>query len=247
MSVRWLHELTRFLTGREAMSDPNAYVARLLERYEHQPILRGLVQLIPLNIGAAYESALLTKLNEYRAERLRTFFDELESGRIELSRDVIESEDFLHSYFATLRAVLSTRRRQKIRYLARLMKSAFSADRFESVDQYEELLAIVDDLSFRELVALSILAECETATPQEAIENELQRANKLWPAFEKKVADRLGISATDLSPLLTRLQRSGCYAEITGGYYDYTGGRGRLTSLYYAIAKLAGNFADISE
>jgi hypothetical protein len=76
--------------------------ARLVRRYEFQPALKALLQLVPM--AAAFDSGLLAMFRQYEAERLRVFFDELGSGAIELTTATIESEDFLHCYFQTLRA-----------------------------------------------------------------------------------------------------------------------------------------------
>lgn len=66
-----------------------------------QPVIRSLIQLIPYGVGTAFDVFIVYKIQEIRKERLRTFFDELGAGKIELTKNLIESEDFLH-YFATL-------------------------------------------------------------------------------------------------------------------------------------------------
>jgi hypothetical protein len=96
----------------------------LVERYERQPIIRGLVQLVPFGIGSALDTALAVKFQEYRTDRLREFFDELGTGEVPLTPDLIESDDFLHCYFATVGAVVKSYRKEKVRYLARLLRSA---------------------------------------------------------------------------------------------------------------------------
>lgn len=217
--------------------------AELLARYEQRPLIRGLVQLVPLGIGSAVESALLTKLNQYRAERLREFFDELGAGRLSLTEEIVESEDFLYCYFATINAVLRSRRGEKARFLARLLKGGF--DGFvENVDEYEELVALTDDLSHRELAVLALLARHESENPMRPGDNALQRATRFWPQFVADAGSKLGIPTSLLAAMLRRLQRSGCYEEFTGAYLDYTGGLGRTTELYHRLAKAAGHITE---
>ena len=219
-------------------------LAGLLQRYQRQPVLRALVQLVPLGIGSAADTGLATALARIEEERLRTFFDELEAGRVELTPEVAESEEFLHAFLATTAAARRTRRREKIRYLARLRRSTFSDTPPQSGDEYEELLSIVEDLSARELQVLALLAQAERETLFQGDENDLQRAYKVWPTFETRVQEKLGINPEELAPMLVRLQRSGCYVEFTGGYWNYTGGRGHISALYRRLEQLAGSISE---
>ena len=217
----------------------------LLARYERQPIIRGLVQLVPFGIGSFVETTLLVRFQAYRTDRLREFFDELETGGVPLTPELVESNDFLHCYFATLGAVVKSRRKEKARYLARLLKSALAGEGVSSVDEYEELLSIIDELSYRELSILSLLARHERATPRQEGENELQRAGRFWPTLAAEAEKLFGVSGAMLQSILVRLQRSGCYEEFVGGYWDYTGGRGRLTPLYFRLEQIAGDISEV--
>ena len=218
----------------------------LLTWYQGRPILRGLVQLVPLGIGSAVETALLTNLQRINVERLRVFFDELAAGNEQLSPDLIRSDDFLHCYFCTVQAVLRSRRVQKIRYLARLLRSATSLGGPENVDEYEEVLGIVDELSYRELLVLSMLARHERATPQSSEENDLQRSVRLWDRFKAEAQERTAMTAELLDAWLLRLPRSGCYELLTGGYASGPlGGQGKLTPLYYRLERFAGSMSDV--
>lgn len=216
----------------------------LAERYERQPLLRALVQLVPMGIGSAADIWLVTALARIDEERLRTFFDELQAERIELTPEIAESEEFLHAFLATTAAARRTRRREKIRYLARVLRSACSEMPRGLGDEYEEILTIVEDLSTRELQILALLAQAERETQFRGDENDLERANTIWPTFETRVHSRLGIGPEELAPMLVRLQRSGCYIEFTGGYWNYTGGRGHVSALYLRLEQLAGQFPE---
>lgn len=218
----------------------------LLARYERQPIIRGLVQLVPFGIGSAVETVLLARFQAYRADRLREFFDELGTGSLTLTPELIESNDFLHCYFATIGAVVKSRRHEKARYLARLLKSAFVPGGVSSTDEYEELLSIIGELSYRELGILSLLAQYERATPLRSGENELQRAGRFWPSLTAEAERLFGVSTTMFQSILVRLQRSGCYEEFTGAFLDYTGGRGHLTPLYFRLEEVAGDVATVA-
>ena len=215
----------------------------LLARYERQPVLRGLIQLIPMGIGSAADSALLTQLNNYRDQKLRTFFDELGSGSIELTEEQVSSNDFLHCYFSTVSAALRSRRSEKIRLLAKILRGQIEGE-VSNTDEYEEIVGIVDDLSYREVQIIVILHKKEQDNPIAGNENDLQRAMRIWPGFEQEVRLALGIDPELLRSLLVRIQRSGCYEEFTGSFASYTGGIGKTTPLYLKIMNAAVTTAD---
>jgi len=216
----------------------NPKVLELAKRYEKSPVLRALVQLIPFGAGGAADTALTTIITNIREDRARTFFDELAARDFPLTEREIQSEDFLHAYFATCKAALNTRRREKIRLFAQLLHSyAFKDTEFE---EFEEHLSILDGLSYREFQILVTLKRYEEANPSKPEgESELQRANSFWQDFQSECAAKLKIPADELSGVLTRLNRTGLYQTIVGTYFDYTGDRGRLTANFYRfIAQL---------
>lgn len=203
----------------------------LLKKYEDNYILRALIELLPCGVGGFINSILVGYLNQVRQERLDAFFAELATGRLVLTEEEMQKEDFLHKYLITVRAVLDTRRREKIKLLARLFRNG--ACRLEplEVDTYEEYLSILDDLSYRELGILVMLYQYEQDYPKREGENDLQRANRFWGQFKDGVASQLGIEANEIDAMLMRLTRSGLYELFTGNYYGYTGGQGKTTPL----------------
>ncbi len=212
-------------------------IGKLAEQYTSKPALRSLLQLIP-GWGSA-DVLLQHRANEIQADRLRTFFDELGEGKHELTEELIQSEDFLHCFFKTTRAALNTRQREKIKMFAKLLNSSLVPGSFSSTDEYEEYLGILDDLSYRELIILSVLESYESRFMKSAGENELQRAYRFWELFTAELEKNLCIHKDELIGALTRLTRSGCYEILPGGFGDMGGeGVGKLTHTYFRLKKL---------
>lgn len=69
------------------------------------------------------------------------------------------------------------------------------------------------------------------------LENDLQRATRLWDSFEAAVETERGVRPDELRAILTRLNRTGLYETFIGGYYDYTGGKGKLTPVFAEFAE----------
>lgn len=210
----------------------------LIKRYETNPVIRGLIQLIPFGIGSAVDVALCVQLENIRKDRIRTFFDELGNNSVQLTPELLKSEDFLHCYFATTKAALNSRRREKIEMFAKLLKSSVRGGPFDSTDEYEEYLSILDELSYRELMILFKLHKFESDLIHEENENDLQRANRFWDKFNTELIDQLRIPANEIDAVLTRLNRTGCYETFVGGYFDYTGGKGKTTPTFWRLKEL---------
>jgi hypothetical protein len=208
----------------------------LLEHYNEHPVVRALVQLIPFGVGGALDVVLTQTLNRMRRERATTFLDELSRGGVTLDEVLLESEDFVHAFIVTTRLALNTRRREKIALFARLFKNAFGRFGPPNPDDYEDLVMILDDLSYKEIVALTIMDECHERSRKDGL-NDLQQANAFWDQFEEHLSRELGIPNVEVASFMSRIARSGCYELITGSYFGYGGGRGKLTPTFYRLKR----------
>jgi hypothetical protein len=212
--------------------------ASLLERYSRSTTIRALIQLIPFSAGGAVDVFLMGRLDAIRAERAKAFFDELSKSDAILTPEAIDSEDFLHRYFTTVKCALNTRRREKIKAFARLLKASLGDDgTCADADVYEDFLSILDGLSYREIRALALL-EQYYKTPRDAGQNDLQWTNIFWEEFVVVAGKELGLQADVVVDFMNRISRTGCYEMFTGSYMDYTGGKGRLTPTYFRLKKM---------
>jgi hypothetical protein len=225
------------------------YIERLMRRYAKNPVMRALVQFLLPRIGPALDVALTTLLDRIAEGRAITFFDELSAGATGLTEENIRNEPFLHAYFATQAAAFKTMRREKIRLFARLLKTAAANPALLHDGSYEEYLRILDDLSYREMLVLEILEQCESASPSRESENEWTRTERYWHQFVEQVRAKVGISETELPGFLTRLCRSGCCETVAdvpfGG--PITGGRPKLTEMYRKLKSLVGRIVEEQE
>lgn len=184
---------------------------------------------------------MASAVEEIRRERQRTFFDELAAGEIDLTEELIQKEDFLHAIDAVYRAAMRTYEREKIQKFARLLLFGVRENRLGS-DEMEEFVAILDDLSPRELDILMCLKKFEDAHPRETrgydnqnnpeYDNELQRTKRYWDDFSNEVTKRFNITSGNLNGILARLNRTGLYQTIIGAYFGYTGNKGFTTDRF---------------
>jgi len=205
----------------------------LAVRYSKKPLIGALVQLIPY-VGGAGHSLAMERAERIKAERARAFFDELSAGEINLSEELIQSDDFLHSFFVTLEAGLRARHHEKTVMFAKLLKSAFTDNRPRNIDELEEFTSILDDLSHEEWGALLIL-DRYSDVPRDPAQNDLQWSRSFWDRFVAELEGELDIPHLELTPFLNRIARTGLYDQFVGGYMDYTGGLGMLTQRFHRL------------
>lgn len=219
---------------------------KLLAHYEGNRVIRALVQIIPYGIGGAIDVLLTRTLTTIREERSRTFFDELAKDEPQLEPALLESEDFLHCFFATTRYALNSRRREKIVMFARLLKSSVSEEGPQDVDEYEAFLEILDELNHRELRALAIL-DSYSDKPRDPDQNDLRWTNTFWDNFVARLSNELKVPEDEVTNFMNRISRTGCYEMFTGTYLDYTGGKGKLTPTYRRLKKFVGQHAEAAD
>ena len=208
-------------------------IRQLAEQYNDNPVVKALVQLITPYIDAL-DTLLMTHLQSFRDKRIITFFDELATLDIELNPELLVSEDFLHCCFATLKAAINTYQQEKIRKYANLLGTYTMSGNFADVDEFEEYLKILEELSLKEINILEILETHEAKHPlrEDENENEGQRVNRFWASFTQTLINELEIPREEIDARLMRLTRTGCY-ELLRTYV--VGSKGKLTPTYIRL------------
>ena len=206
-----------------------------LECYSTHPALRGLVNVIPA-VGPLIDGVIVEIWEHLKAKRLREFFDQLAQGKVLVTEEHVANEEFVHCFIATSKAVTFTNRHEKIAMFARLLESVVKRTNDFSIDEYEEFLNILDELSYREILVLHILDQY-SGTPRENHQNDLQWTCTFWDDFVDEIREKLQIHPAQITSILARLARTGCY-DIFTGYFDTKGDKGQLTPLYYRLKTL---------
>lgn len=210
----------------------------LIIRYDKQPSVRALIRfaltganfLVP-GAGSVADIALDATVRKIAGNRGREFFDELAEGDF-VSRELLENEDFVHCFAATLSRALNTHRQEKTRMFARLLKTPLSdTGTISDVDEYEYFLDILNDLNYREFQALRILDSFNRQRPKDQ-PIDLQWTMTIWEDFEQELTHQLGIPASATGEFMHRLSRTACYLEFSGTAWDYEGGMGKVTPTY---------------
>ena len=212
----------------------------ILARYADNPIIRALVNFIPAGIGSAVDILIMDRVQKIKESRVRTFFDELASGGIVFSDELVQSDDFLHALDSTMRAAFRSRHEEKIRIFARLLNNGVIEGRAVSADDYEELVSLLDELSLREWHALLMFRQRLDAVDPTG-RNGLQRVIVMWPDFVVALEQELQVPLSEASSFMNRIARTGLYNEFTGSFMDYSGGLGTTTPKFDRFRALVKN------
>jgi hypothetical protein len=202
---------------------------KILPYYDNR-IIRSLIQLVPIGIGGAIDVVLMQTMENIKEKRARAFFDELSNGNILIDESLLQSEDFLHSYFATTKAALNSRRREKIQMFARLLKSSITGEGPKDIEEYEDFLGILDELSIRELRALAILDEF-SSIPSATEKNDSTWTATFWDKFVNRLGVELKIPPEEVNDFMNRISRTGCYEMDINSYFANSSGR-KITPIY---------------
>jgi len=200
------------------------------------PIIRGLMQLIPAGIGSALDVMIVDSAERIKKERAWVFFEELGAGQVALTEELVQSDDFIHALDATMRAAFRTRRAEKIRMFARLLKRGAIDGGAGSADDYEEMVGLLDELSYREWQALLLFQGFLDNTP--VYLTPLHRATHAWMQFTAELRAQLGVDDSEASSFMNRIARTGLYNEIIDSSVGYQGGVGITTPRFVRFRRL---------
>ena len=99
-----------------------------------------------------------------------------------------------------------------------MLKGSLKSGSFSSLDEYEELLEVVDGLSYRQFVALRRLSEYENEFSNVSAEKDKHHMELYWDKYRSEITNTLGIAEADFESFMTRLESSGLYARQIGGW-----------------------------
>jgi len=221
---------------------------RVLKLYSSSYFARFVVKQLSLYgipIGDVIDSLAAEAYNKLHVERATVFFEELDKGEIELTQEVVQSEEFLFSLFAALKSSLYTRQKEKVRFFAKLFATHLKKNQFTQADEYDDYLKILDELTFREIYMLYRLKQYEDTAhlievdeDDEDKDDELRMAGLYWRDFSREMHETLGIEYPEIAGLLTRAGRTGCYAPITSMTLGYSGDRGKTTRVFEKLVNM---------
>lgn len=121
-----------------------------------------------------------------------------------------------------------------MRLFARALINGIVGEQASSVDDFEESLSILDDLSFREWQALLLFDRYYAATPLD--ETPLARVQSFWGNYCDEVANQLSVPRDEVSEFVQRTARAGVFPRLAGVFQD-KGEQGVTTPIFARLKR----------
>jgi hypothetical protein len=204
------------------------------EHYSENPLTAFLLTALGIVVPqiALGKEVIDRSVSKIQKERFQTLLGELSKGEKLITPELIETEEFIHSFVIVYQASMNTFQREKIRRFARILLSAIEKDELAS-DKFEEFTRILKDLTDRELEILIILKRIENKFPyNKNDEDDFQRVIRYWEDFLYQVNAQTDTDIQLIRYIITGLERTGLYESFAGMILGYDGGIGRTTALF---------------
>ncbi|MEM9953791.1 MAG: hypothetical protein AAF846_19435 [Chloroflexota bacterium] len=132
------------------------------EHYDENPLTALLLTTVSLFIPqiAVGKEAIDHAVTKIQKQRFQTLIDELAKGEKLLTPEIIESEEFIHSFVVVYRAAINTYQRDKIRMFARILINSIKLNELTS-SRFEIYINLLETISYMELEILKKLNSLE--------------------------------------------------------------------------------------
>ena len=121
--------------------------------------------IVPL--GDVIDTNINEVVNNFIKQKQEIFLNEILKNNTELSTVDVNDVEFIMNFKKTLDAVNRLSNNDKIKYFAKLLKNGYMEKERISNDEYEEILRILTDLSYREINYIFFLYDFESKNDKE--------------------------------------------------------------------------------
>jgi hypothetical protein len=210
-------------------AEPN-FIGALSESYAKKPLVKALLKLVPG--GSSADTLFQKRADELKAERQRIFFDELAKGKQDFSAELLESNEFVHAFFCTLRAVMNARHEDKIRAFARLLTAKLEPGEHVGDDEHEEMIRLLESVTAREFGVLYDLKHFELQEALAHSDLEERRIANYWDSFAKAAVEKYSIDEKTFPSFMSRLEATGLFLRDSTLHYGAITERGTTTLMF---------------
>ncbi|MEM7760312.1 MAG: hypothetical protein AAF298_19610 [Cyanobacteria bacterium P01_A01_bin.40] len=223
----------------------------LIERYDH-PLVRALMQLVPMGIGSSLDVALTETISRIRRERQIAFFDQIAKSTIALKEEDIQSDDFIYGFFAVYKHINNTRYIEKVKLFANLFINGVLTKHIYEHDLFVDYVDILEKLNIRDIFVLKEIENFEQLYTKGELKpkhQDIAQPSDIIPhwhtEFMQPIQQKLNIDDAGFKRILLKLIGVGLFERTyflntnstatTVGNYDLTG---ILTPTYEEFKRL---------
>lgn len=169
-------------------------------------------------IGEAIGVAIDLTLENFQKKKQEEFINIIRESN-NITKEMITDIDFIMGFIKATEAVNRLSTNDKVIYIANLFKNTFCIEGEKNIDEYEEWLANLSSLSYREINILIMLYQS----------NKNKEKKEM---FYSNMEEKLGLDKENIIAILTSISRSGFCKEKVGTFLGYTGGEFYTTDYF---------------
>lgn len=235
--------------------DNNSSLQQLNTKMYKNPVIKAIQSLIEDNVPivgtlvAASRAAFEQRLSNMQEERKAVFLAELDKGG-SITTEMLEMEEFIHSFLVVYRAAINTYQREKIRRFARILLTGIEENEL-ATDKFEEFIHILNGVTETDLLVIRELSAYESkylsiSKPESKWDVVHILAETDWLQYVEYMEQAHNVRNEHVYSILNRLGSVGLY-EINMGMNRSGRSRGRATLLYSEFAKWVQLEAEVGD
>ncbi len=210
------------------------YNAEQMEDVKNNPAVKAtilsLIKTIPM-LGELIDDTIDVVLTKFQESKRNELLDIILHDSENITTEMVNDVEFIMNFAKTLDAVNRLGSNDKVKYFANVLKNGYLSNERIADGEFEEYLFALSTLSYRQINILIDLYIHEKNNVKEYNgKDETQKNNKLagryepWRDFVNNITTKYLITEEDVVSILSSISKTGFCNEITGTYFDYSGG-----------------------
>lgn len=174
----------------------------------NSPLVSAFVGVIKTYVpffGDLADGIIKNELSNFQNIKRDEFCKIVFSNQELITSDLIKDMEFIMEFMKTIDVVNRLSSNDKVKYLANLFKNSYILNKNRNLDEYEEWLSRLSDLSYREIQLLEFLYECDKKMTHLHIssDDKYLRVQKAWDLFLQNGKSRFNLNSNDLSAIIS--------------------------------------------
>lgn len=170
-------------------------------------MIRSLFNIFPMPLNKLVDSSIEEMFRNFQSSKDEELCELIFSDE-SVTLDDVKDATFITDFARSLSAVRRLSTNKKVVYIANLFRNYHSSGVNEEIDEFEEFLSRLEDLSYRELKILAYLCDCENKVPHIEPDKAVDQL-ATWDYFEKTASKEFDLIINDVKSIVAGTVRSG--------------------------------------
>lgn len=170
-------------------------------------MIRSMFNILPVPLNELVDASIEEIFHDFQSSKDKELCELIFSDE-SITLDDVKEVTFITDFARSLSAVRRLSSNKKVVYIANLFRNYHDTGVNEEVDEFEEFLSRLEDLSYRELKILAYLCECENKVPHIEPDKAVDQI-ATWDYFETTASKEFDLNINDIKSIMAGTVRSG--------------------------------------